>query len=92
GSLASSPDPSIVREALDFSLSPEVRNQDAVFVLSGTSSEARETKWLWFKENWDLIWKRWGSGFMITRFVSNSVAGFTSEEKADEIKAFFSTR
>ncbi|XP_057851745.1 aminopeptidase M1 [Cryptomeria japonica] len=92
GSLASSPDPSVVREALDFSMSPEVRNQDAVYVLFGTSSEGRETKWLWFKENWDLISKRWGSGFMITRFVSSSVSGFTTEEKADEIQAYFSTR
>ena len=43
GSIASSPDPSVVREALDFSLSSEVRNQDAVFVLYGINKEGRET-------------------------------------------------
>uniref|UniRef100_A0A0C9QQX2 Aminopeptidase n=1 Tax=Wollemia nobilis TaxID=56998 RepID=A0A0C9QQX2_9CONI len=91
-SLASSPDPSIVREALDFSLSSEVRNQDAVFVLYGLSNEGRETAWLWLKEKWDFIQKNWGSGFLISRFISTVVSPFTSEGKADEIEAFFSTR
>uniref|UniRef100_A0A0D6QRK3 Aminopeptidase n=1 Tax=Araucaria cunninghamii TaxID=56994 RepID=A0A0D6QRK3_ARACU len=91
-SLASSPDPSIVREALDFSLSSEVRNQDAVYVLSGLSNEGRETAWLWLKEKWGFIQKNWGSGFLITRFISAVVSLFTSEGKADEIQSFFSIR
>eukprot|EP00253_Pinus_taeda_P000536 PITA_00536 len=92
GSIASSPDPSVVREALDFSLSSEVRSQDAVFVLSGINKEGRETAWLWLKEKWDFIWKNWGSGFLVTRFINSVVSKFSSEEKADEIKEFFSTR
>ncbi|KAH9297886.1 hypothetical protein KI387_029568 [Taxus chinensis] len=91
GSLASSPNPSIVREALDFCLSSEVRIQDAIFVVNGTSREGREIAWLWFKENWNLILKNWGSGHLITRFVS-AVSRFASDEKADEIQEFFSAR
>ncbi|XP_057851747.2 aminopeptidase M1 [Cryptomeria japonica] len=92
GSLASSTDPSIVHEALDFSLSSQVRKQDAVFVISGISREGREATWIWLKENWDLICERWGSGHLMNRFISSAVSGFTSEEKADEIQAFFSSR
>jgi puromycin-sensitive aminopeptidase len=55
GSLASCPDPVIVREALDFILSPEVRNQDAIFLLRGVCSGAHEVAWQWLKENWDYI-------------------------------------
>eukprot|EP01018_Ginkgo_biloba_P015842 Gb_28417 [translate_table: standard] len=47
--IASSPNPSIVREALDFSLSFEVRNQDVVCVLFGISKEGRSIAWLWLK-------------------------------------------
>eukprot|EP01018_Ginkgo_biloba_P004327 Gb_22901 [translate_table: standard] len=97
--IASSPDPSIVREALDFSLSSEVRNQDVVYVLSGISKEGRATAWLWLKdlydgakENWDLIWKNWGSGVLISRFISAAASPFSSAETADEIEVFFSTR
>eukprot|EP00253_Pinus_taeda_P017463 PITA_17463 len=92
GSIASSPDPSVVREALDFSLSSEVRSQDAIFVLPGINKEGRETAWLWLKEKWDFIWKNWGSGSLVTRFINSVVSKFSSEEKADEIKEFFSTR
>jgi len=92
GSIASSPDPSVVREALDFSLSSEVRSQEAVSVLYGINKEGRETAWLWLKEKWDFIWKNWGSGFLVTRFINSIVSTFSSEEKADEIKEFFSTR
>ncbi|XP_020585074.1 aminopeptidase M1 [Phalaenopsis equestris] len=90
--LASSPDPDIVSEALNFVLSSEVRNQDAVFGLSGISLEGREVAWKWLKENWDYISKTWGSGFLLTRFVSSIVSSFTSDEKANEIEAFFATR
>nr|ADE77276.1 unknown [Picea sitchensis] len=91
-SIALSPDSSIVREALDFSLSSEVRNQDAVFVLRGISREARETAWLWLKEKWEFIWKKWGSGILTARSITAVASPFSSEKKADEIQEFFSTR
>ncbi|KAK9273621.1 hypothetical protein L1049_018431 [Liquidambar formosana] len=36
--------------------------------------EGRETAWNWLKDNWDHISKTWGSGFLITRFVSAIVS------------------
>ncbi|KAL0017653.1 hypothetical protein SO802_004722 [Lithocarpus litseifolius] len=73
GSLASSPDPNIILEVLNFLLSSEVRRQDAIFGLA-ISMEGRETAWTWLKDNWEHISKTWGSGFLITRFVSAIVS------------------
>ncbi|XP_050216793.1 aminopeptidase M1 [Mercurialis annua] len=91
GSLASCPDPNIVLEVLNFVLTPEVRSQDAVFGLA-VSKEGRETAWIWLREKWDYISKTWGSGFLITRFVSAVVSPFASSDKAAEISEFFATR
>jgi puromycin-sensitive aminopeptidase len=90
-SLACSPDPNIILEALNFLLSSEVRSQDAVFGLA-VCFEGRETAWTWLKDNWEHISKTWGSGFLITRFVSAIVSPFASLEKAKEVEEFFASR
>ncbi|XXG42913.1 hypothetical protein AAC387_Pa01g3067 [Persea americana] len=92
GSLASCPDPDIVLEVLNFLLTLEVRSQDVVHGLAGISSEGREIAWKWLQDNWDHITKKWGSGFLITRFVSSIVSPFCSDEKANEVEKFFATR
>lgn len=91
GSLGSCRDPEIIKEFLDFLLSPEVRSQDVVFGLS-VSSESRETAWNWVKEKWDHLTKTYGAGFLITRFISAVVSPFSSYEKAAEVEEFFSSR
>lgn len=91
GSLACCSDPDIVLEVLNFLLSPEVRSQDAVYGIH-VNIEGRETAWRWLKDNWDHISKTWGSGFLITRFVSAIVSPFSSCEKACEVEEFFASR
>ncbi|CAK8568446.1 unnamed protein product [Lathyrus sativus] len=88
GSLSSSSDPDLILEVLNFMLSSEVRSQDAVFGL-GVNREGRDVAWAWLKENWEHITKTYGSGFLITRFVSATVSPFTSLEKAKEVEEFF---
>ncbi|KAJ8774038.1 hypothetical protein K2173_009469 [Erythroxylum novogranatense] len=90
-SLASCPNPDIILEVLNFLLSPEVRNQDAVFGVA-VGKEGRETAWTWLKDNWEYISKTWGSGFLITRFISAIVSPFASIEKAKEVEEFFANR
>ncbi|KAG2249955.1 hypothetical protein Bca52824_089583 [Brassica carinata] len=92
GSLAGCPDPSIVQDVLNFVLSDEVRNQDAVYGLSGVSWEGREVAWKWLQEKWEFIEKTWGSGFLLTRFISAVVSPFASFEKAKEVEEYFATR
>lgn len=89
-SLASSPDPDLVKEALDFSISTEVRNQDAIFVFSGISPEGREIAWTWLKDHWSFLWKNFG-GFLLPHFIAPTTTQFSSEEKAREIESFFAT-
>ncbi|KAM7490579.1 hypothetical protein LguiA_033500 [Lonicera macranthoides] len=91
GSLGSCRDPNIILEVLNFLLTPEVRSQDVVFGLA-VSSEGREIAWKWLKENWSYISKTWGSGFLLTRFVSAIVSPFASYEKAKEVEEYFASR
>ncbi|KAK0596762.1 hypothetical protein LWI29_018734 [Acer saccharum] len=88
-SLASSPDPDIVLEVLNFLLSDEVRDQDIVYGLVGLSLECRETAWRWLKENWDRILKKYGLGMLLHYFVREIVTPLSSNEKAEEVEAFF---
>ncbi|XP_026656624.2 aminopeptidase M1-B-like isoform X2 [Phoenix dactylifera] len=90
-SLSSCPDPDIVLEVLNFLLSSEVRNQDAVYGLR-VSREGRETAWRWLKENWDYISKTWESASLIAAFIGCIVSPFSSEEKAEEMEEFFASR
>ncbi|XAR49909.1 Membrane alanyl aminopeptidase, partial [Bertholletia excelsa] len=87
--LASTPDPDIVLEVLNFMLTDEVRTQDIVYILGGISLEGRETAWSWLKENWDRIIAKCGYGMILHRFVRCIVTPFSSHEKADEAEAFF---
>ncbi|XP_065045657.1 aminopeptidase M1-B-like [Musa acuminata AAA Group] len=89
--LTSCPDPDIILESLNFLLSSEVRNQDAVYGL-GVSREGHETAWRWFKENWDLIEKTWPSGFLLSSFIVAIVTQFGTAEKAAEVEEFFVSR
>nr|POE73228.1 aminopeptidase m1 [Quercus suber] len=86
-SLTSSPDPNITLEALNILLSSEVRTQDAVLGLA-VSREGRETAWTWLKDNWEHISKTWGSGYLITHFISSIVSPFASSEEAEEIQEY----
>ncbi|KAK7311962.1 hypothetical protein RJT34_10461 [Clitoria ternatea] len=90
GSLASSHDPDLILESLNFMLSSEVRSQDAVFGLA-VSREGQDVAWAWLKTNWEHLKKTYGSGFLITRFVKAVVSPFASFEKAKEVEEFFAT-
>lgn len=52
----------------------QVRNQDALYGISGVSWEGREVAWKWLQEKWEYIGDTWGSGFLITRFISAVVS------------------
>ncbi|XP_050285447.1 aminopeptidase M1-like isoform X5 [Quercus robur] len=69
--LASCPDPNILLEVLNFMLSDEVRDQDSIYVLFMISSEDREVAWRWLKENWDLIFAKYGA--MLTYYCTTKI-------------------
>ncbi|XP_071711072.1 aminopeptidase M1-like [Rutidosis leptorrhynchoides] len=90
--LASSPDPDMVIEILNLMFTEEVREQDTEYVTARISMEARETAWIWLKENWDTIIKRWGQGMVFHHFIRDIVTPFSSHEMAEEVKEFFNSR
>ncbi|KAI7735793.1 hypothetical protein M8C21_000555, partial [Ambrosia artemisiifolia] len=90
--LPSSPDPELVKEALDLMLTDEIREQDTIYVTAWISFEGRETAWIWLKENWDAIVKRCGQGMVFHRYIRDIVTPFSSHEMAEEVEEFFSSR
>nr|XP_043614799.1 aminopeptidase M1-like isoform X2 [Erigeron canadensis] len=89
--IASSPDPDLVIEVLNLMFTDEIREQDRGFVTARISLEGRETAWIWLKENWDVIIKRWGQGMMFPHFVRHIVTAFSSHDMAEEVEDFFSS-
>ncbi|OMO70683.1 Peptidase M1, alanine aminopeptidase/leukotriene A4 hydrolase [Corchorus capsularis] len=90
--IASTPDPDILVEVLNFLISDEVRDQDITYGVAGISLEGRNMAWRWLKENWNFIVDKYGSGFLITHFIGGIITPFCSHEKADEIEEFFVSR
>eukprot|EP01100_Stratorugosa_tubuloviscum_P002329 TRINITY_DN1544_c0_g2_i1.p1 TRINITY_DN1544_c0_g2~~TRINITY_DN1544_c0_g2_i1.p1 ORF type:complete len:897 (+),score=492.54 TRINITY_DN1544_c0_g2_i1:157-2847(+) len=85
-------DAQTIQRALEFSLSDEVRKQDVFAIYFGTiwSITGRELTWQFLKNNWPKIYQIYGDGYMLlTRIVGVCTEYFSTEEKADEIEAFF---
>ena len=63
-------DTELLNQVLDLSISPEVRNQDTIIVLSSASSTkiGRDKVWALFKNNMKLFQERYSS-FVMTRYV-----------------------
>ena len=90
-SLARFQQPDLLRETLDRSLSDDVRLQDTIFVVSAVAANnrGRDLAWEFLKEKWDEFDRRYGSGgFGLMRLVAITNA-FTSNEKRDDVAAFF---
>ena len=80
-----------LRDVLTFAVSPEVRSQDSVTVISSVASSrlGREIAWKYFCENVDLLRERFKGAFLLVRLVKSITENFATEEKALEIDNFF---
>jgi puromycin-sensitive aminopeptidase len=60
-SFGASKNPLILKKALEFSISDDVRSQDCVFIMIsvGMSKDGRELAWTFFKENKQLFRERY---------------------------------
>ncbi len=82
----------MLQKTLEYSLSPAVRPQDSP---GGVARIARnpfgmDLAWEFLKENWSEYQKRYGSGgHIMGKLIQAVTAGFSAEEKEDDIKAFF---
>lgn len=81
----------LLRETLERSLSDDVRLQDTIFVVAAVAANnrGRNIAWDFLKEQWDEFDRRYGSGgFGLMRLVAITNS-FTSNEKRDDVAAFF---
>ncbi|MDE1850080.1 MAG: M1 family metallopeptidase, partial [Candidatus Micrarchaeota archaeon] len=84
-------EPSIIKDALDFSLSGDVRYQDSYIIHSVVSSNpvGKSLVWKWTSENWRTLKSRFASGtHMLGRFVENMGVLSSSKEK-ESVEFFF---
>jgi aminopeptidase N/puromycin-sensitive aminopeptidase len=88
--LADFENPELTRRALDYAASGKVRNQDSarLFMIALRSPEAMDTAWDYIRHNWPRVEAQFTmfTGAELVR----ATGSFCSEEKAAEVKQFFS--
>ncbi len=91
GALTHFGDPTLLREALHFSISSEVRFQDTVRIVSNVfaNPDGRDLAWDFVKENWPLFRERYGHGGRMLAGLVEAMDVFTVTQKAEEIHSFF---
>lgn len=84
----------ILKKALEFAMSDDVRSQDKVFVIMsvGMTGVGRDLAWDFLKTNWQELLDMYKGGFLLARLVKHTLENFASEEKAKEIEEFFSDK
>ena len=87
-------DKTLLKRALAFAFSSDVRSQDAGNIISSIALNhvGRELAWEFLKTNWAEIEKRYGEGisFMISGLISSVVSGMTTPEMKQDVEEFFS--
>ena len=84
-------DSALLTQTLEDALSPKVRSQDTITVVTGVASnpKGRDLAWNFVKSNWGEFDRRYGGGgFGLMRLVS-ICSHFNSQDKADEVDSFF---
>ena len=87
------PDPELISDVLKRSLTDDVRSQDTVTVVGAVSGnpKGKALAWEFLKDNWDVFNERYGhGGFMLMRLVGLP-RGFTTQERLDDVRQFYTT-
>ncbi|CAG8755645.1 4647_t:CDS:2, partial [Ambispora leptoticha] len=87
--------PELIQRALDFSISPEVRNQDVIHAFAGLRDNRKSRKILWnfLKKNWDLFEDRYVKSLnLLGNVIKYGTSSFASEEDAIDIEKFFADK
>ncbi|MGI8420628.1 MAG: M1 family metallopeptidase [Candidatus Levyibacteriota bacterium] len=83
----------LIKKALAFSLSKEVRTQDSfkVAMMTSMDQQGKYLTWEFIKNNWDDILNRYSGTYLISRFIT-PMDSFIHAEQAEEIRVFFKIR
>lgn len=82
----------LLARTLDFSISKQVRFQDAASIIMGVwlNPLGRDLAWAFVRAHWNMFLDRYGSGHDLARLLMPA-GHFTSFEKAKEVERFFKT-
>jgi hypothetical protein len=94
GSLGFFSDISLLRKALDFSMSREVRMQDSFIIVARASANpvAPYVLFEWEKKNWKAIMKRYNSGTHMFSSYVDALACLRDSEALKSLKEFFAKK
>ncbi len=83
-------DKKLLEDALEFSLSREVRAQDALIIVGSVwrNPEGSEFAWEFVKNNWPKFLQIYGGSYLLGRLVED-IEIFNTLEKAKEVEVFF---
>ncbi len=82
-------DPALVIRTLDYAMSAQVKNQDAVRLVRIEMSDrrTRDLAWQWVQQNWSRVQAQittWGGGSLV-----ESTGNFCSAERSSQVTEFF---
>jgi puromycin-sensitive aminopeptidase len=88
--LSSFRDPKLLQKTLEFAMGKHVRFQDAwIFIVRvWMSPEGRDLAWEYVKKNWDKLYAIYSGGHYLSRLIQTA-EGFTTKERAEDVKGFF---
>jgi aminopeptidase N len=89
--LANFHNPALVRRALEYATSGQVRNQDAIFlfVVALRSRDTRQVAWDYMQQHWDRVkaeLTEWMGEYLV-----QATGTFCSAEKGQEVQSFFAS-
>jgi aminopeptidase N/puromycin-sensitive aminopeptidase len=89
--LATFRDPQLLNRALDFAVTPKVRNQDAAiqFAMALHDVETRDQAWEYVKANWDKVHLQLTEG--LGGYLVSATGSFCSAAARDDVSGFFAT-
>jgi puromycin-sensitive aminopeptidase len=94
GSLGAIPDPQLKLKTMEWATSGEIKLQDFFYLMGSvghSNSEGRQIAWKYFQDNFETIKTMLAnaSSSLMDAAIVMCCGGFCSNEKADEIEAFF---
>jgi puromycin-sensitive aminopeptidase len=95
-SIGSTPDPKLKLAAMEWSTSGDIKLQDFFYVMGSVGRSkrvGRDIAWKYYQDNFEKIKKMIGkaSSSLMDACIVMCAGGFCTNEKADEIDAFFAT-
>ncbi|KAL8286510.1 hypothetical protein RQP46_004527 [Phenoliferia psychrophenolica] len=92
--LCATADSDLLSRTFDLVLSDEVKTQDisSFFANLSNNTASRSKLWNWFQLHFDELMVRFKGNFQLSRIISSSFGGFSSQSDLDAVSAFFATK